>query len=114
MQFITPLSLLFALVFLTRIPSEDPSGQSVILSSAQFRRIMVESHVPSEEEKAAALEAQRQAREEALVSQPYQTHYSVCLQIILISHTHAGADLPGLRGVGHPKKKHKPPRIFPV
>lgn len=30
---------------------------------------MVESHVPSEEEKAAVLEAQRQAREEAMVSQ---------------------------------------------
>ncbi|XP_067275963.1 cilia- and flagella-associated protein 45 [Pseudorasbora parva] len=49
-----------------RIPSEDPSGQSVILSSAEFRRIMVESHVPSEEEKAAVLEAQRQAREQAM------------------------------------------------
>ncbi|XP_051727146.1 cilia- and flagella-associated protein 45 [Ctenopharyngodon idella] len=49
-----------------RIPSEDPSGQSVILSSAEFRRIMVESHVPSEEEKAAVLEAQRKAREEAM------------------------------------------------
>uniref|UniRef100_A0A671NQE8 Cilia- and flagella-associated protein 45 n=1 Tax=Sinocyclocheilus anshuiensis TaxID=1608454 RepID=A0A671NQE8_9TELE len=49
-----------------RIPNEDPSGQSVILSSAEFRRIMVESHVPSEEEKATVLEAQRQAREEAM------------------------------------------------
>ncbi|XP_058606975.1 cilia- and flagella-associated protein 45 isoform X3 [Onychostoma macrolepis] len=49
-----------------RIPNEDPSGQSVILSSADFRRIMVESHVPSKEEKAAVLQAQRQAREEAM------------------------------------------------
>ncbi|ROJ29137.1 Cilia- and flagella-associated protein 45 [Anabarilius grahami] len=48
------------------IPSEDPSGQSVILSSAEFRRIKVESHVPSEEEKAAVLEVQRRAREEAM------------------------------------------------
>lgn len=49
-----------------RIPSEDPSGQSVILSSNEFRRIMAESHVPSEEEKTARLEAQRQALEEAM------------------------------------------------
>ncbi|RXN05327.1 cilia- and flagella-associated 45 [Labeo rohita] len=50
----------------SRIPNEDPSGQSVILSSAEFRRIMVESHVSSEEEKATVLEAQRQARDEAM------------------------------------------------
>uniref|UniRef100_A0A8C1KZJ1 Cilia- and flagella-associated protein 45 n=1 Tax=Cyprinus carpio TaxID=7962 RepID=A0A8C1KZJ1_CYPCA len=49
-----------------RIPNEDPSGQSVILSSAEFRRIMMESHFPSLEEKAAVLEAQRLAREEAM------------------------------------------------
>ncbi|XP_059420797.1 cilia- and flagella-associated protein 45 isoform X1 [Carassius carassius] len=49
-----------------RIPNEDPSGQSVILSSAEFRRIVLESHVPSLEEKAAVLESQRQAREEAM------------------------------------------------
>ncbi|XP_073706254.1 cilia- and flagella-associated protein 45 [Garra rufa] len=49
-----------------RIPNEDPSGQSVILTSAEFRRIMEESHVPSQEEKAAVLEAHRQAREEAM------------------------------------------------
>ncbi|XP_016431953.1 cilia- and flagella-associated protein 45-like [Sinocyclocheilus rhinocerous] len=48
-----------------RIPNEDPSGQSVILSTAEFRRILVESHSPSEE-KAAVLQAQRQAREEAM------------------------------------------------
>lgn len=33
---------------------------------------MVESHVPSEEEKTARLEAQRQALEEAMVSQTFQ------------------------------------------
>ncbi|XP_016362237.1 cilia- and flagella-associated protein 45-like, partial [Sinocyclocheilus anshuiensis] len=33
---------------------------------AEFRRILVESHVPSEEEEAAVLQAQRQAREEAM------------------------------------------------
>ncbi|XP_026086818.1 cilia- and flagella-associated protein 45 [Carassius auratus] len=49
-----------------RIPNEDPSGQSVILSSAEFRRIVLESHVTSLEEKAAVLESQRQAREEAM------------------------------------------------
>ncbi|KAK2894850.1 hypothetical protein Q8A67_012079 [Cirrhinus molitorella] len=49
-----------------RIPNEDPSGQSVILSSGEFQRIMEESYVPSQEEKAAVLEAQRQAREEAM------------------------------------------------
>uniref|UniRef100_A0A672S2X8 Cilia- and flagella-associated protein 45 n=1 Tax=Sinocyclocheilus grahami TaxID=75366 RepID=A0A672S2X8_SINGR len=51
-----------------RIPNEDPSGQSVILSTAEFRRILVESHVPSEEEEAAVLQVQRQAREEAMDS----------------------------------------------
>ncbi|KAL1256651.1 hypothetical protein QQF64_012196 [Cirrhinus molitorella] len=50
-----------------RIPNEDPSGQSVILSSGEFQRIMEESYVPSQEEKAAVLEAQRQAREEAML-----------------------------------------------
>lgn len=38
---------------------------------------MVESHVPSEEEKAAVLEAQRQAREEAMVSQPYHINLNL-------------------------------------
>ncbi|XP_051580988.1 cilia- and flagella-associated protein 45 [Myxocyprinus asiaticus] len=51
-----------------RIPRKDPSGQTVILSSTDFKRILVESHVPSEEEKAAVLEAQRKAREEAMDS----------------------------------------------
>ncbi|TRY81858.1 hypothetical protein DNTS_011419, partial [Danionella cerebrum] len=48
------------------IPSDDPSGQSVILSSGDFRRIMLESHVPSEGEKTAMQEVQRQALEEAM------------------------------------------------
>lgn len=49
-----------------RIPGEDPSGQSIILSSAEFKRIISESYVASEEEKVAIQEAQRKAREEAM------------------------------------------------
>ncbi|KAI7802778.1 coiled-coil domain-containing protein 19, partial [Triplophysa rosa] len=49
-----------------RIPSEDPSGQSVILSAAEFKRIIAESYVASEDKKVAVQEAQRKAREEAM------------------------------------------------
>ncbi|XP_026782837.3 cilia- and flagella-associated protein 45 [Pangasianodon hypophthalmus] len=49
-----------------RIPSKDPSGQSVILCPAEIKRIMGKSRVLTKEEKEAALETQRQAREEAM------------------------------------------------
>ncbi|MCI4379029.1 hypothetical protein PGIGA_G00223090 [Pangasianodon gigas] len=49
-----------------RIPSKDPSGQSVILCPAEIERIMGKSRVLTKEEKEAALETQRQAREEAM------------------------------------------------
>ncbi|XP_056622682.1 cilia- and flagella-associated protein 45 [Triplophysa dalaica] len=49
-----------------RIPSKDPSGQSVILSAAEFKRIIAESYVASEDEKVAVQEAQRKAREDAM------------------------------------------------
>lgn len=52
---------------LNRIPSKDPSGQSVILSAAEFKRIIAESYVATEDEKVAVQEAQRKAREDAMV-----------------------------------------------
>ncbi|XP_066541257.1 cilia- and flagella-associated protein 45 [Hoplias malabaricus] len=45
-----------------RIPSKDPSGLSIILSTDEIRRIMAESQVPTKEE----LESQRKTREEAM------------------------------------------------
>ncbi len=47
---------------------------------------MVESHVPSEEEKAAVLQAQRQAREEAMVSHNYVFTQNECMIFFRLLH----------------------------
>lgn len=52
---------------LTRVPNKDPSGQTVNLSSAEFKRFIAESYVASDEEKVAVQDVQRRAREEAMV-----------------------------------------------
>ncbi|XP_072551518.1 cilia- and flagella-associated protein 45 isoform X2 [Salminus brasiliensis] len=49
-----------------RIPNADPSGQSIILCTAEIGRITAESRVPTKEEQDVTLESLRKTREEAM------------------------------------------------
>uniref|UniRef100_A0A8B9K4Y5 Cilia- and flagella-associated protein 45 n=1 Tax=Astyanax mexicanus TaxID=7994 RepID=A0A8B9K4Y5_ASTMX len=51
-----------------RISNADPSGQSIILCTAEIERISSESRVPTKEEQEAALECLRRSREEAMIA----------------------------------------------
>ena len=50
------------------VPSEDPSGQSVVLPSWEISRIKYASRVLTEEEKKAQIERYKMAKEEQMVS----------------------------------------------
>uniref|UniRef100_A0A3P9AAU7 Cilia- and flagella-associated protein 45 n=1 Tax=Esox lucius TaxID=8010 RepID=A0A3P9AAU7_ESOLU len=49
-----------------KIPSEDPSGLSIILRPSEIQRIATASRVPTREEREAMLEAQQKEREMAM------------------------------------------------
>lgn len=49
----------------------DPSEQSIVLCPGELKRILDKSHVITNEERKAALESQRKAREEAMVSRQH-------------------------------------------
>lgn len=53
--------------YFERVPLKDPSGESVILPSAEFERITSTSRVLTQQEKEAMMEAYHRRREEELV-----------------------------------------------
>ncbi|XP_069390188.1 cilia- and flagella-associated protein 45 [Paralichthys olivaceus] len=49
-----------------RVPLKDPSGQSIILPPAEFKRIMSTSQVPTQEQRKTLMEAYQRKREEEI------------------------------------------------
>jgi len=55
-------------MFVIRVPREDPSGQTLVISSADFLRIKNAARVTSKQEREAAAERLREEKERALVT----------------------------------------------
>ena len=61
------------------VPQEDPSGHSIVLSGWDFDRIKNAARVLSPEEKRAAAERMKAAKEEALVKSDRTVHYNTLI-----------------------------------
>ena len=61
----------------SRIPFKDPSGESVILPSADFKRITSESRVLTKEERAALKEAHQKKKDEEIVGKHKKQHLNI-------------------------------------